>query len=66
MAISTKLGAGKKIQIYFNLYATITLNASNEMCRILQATHMVSMIGSVAGKRSLTVLFQNVNLKARH
>ena len=38
----------------------------NAMFHILQATHMVGMIGRIAGKISLMMLLQNVNLKARH
>ena len=44
----------------------ILLHASNAMFHIFQATHMVGMIGSVAGKVSLMMLFEKVNLKARH
>ena len=66
LAVYAKLGAGQKIQIYLYSDTTITLYASNAMFNILQATYMVGMMGSLAGKISLMMLFQNVNLKARH
>ena len=64
--INAKLGAGQKIQIYLNSDKMITLYAYNAMFHILQATYMVGMIGSLAGKMPLMMLLQNVNLKARH
>ena len=66
LAINAKLGAGQKIQIYLNSDTMITLYAYNAMFHILQATCMVGMIGSLAGKMPLMMLLQNVNLKARH
>ena len=62
----TKIEGGPEMQIYFNSDTMTTLHASNAMFHILQAIRMVGMIGSIAGKISLMMLFHNVNLKARH
>ena len=56
LATSAKLGAGQKIQIYFNLDTKITLYPSNAKFHIFQAKkNMGGMIRSVAGKLSLMI-----------